>query len=497
MAQSDDASGSSAWTVGRKVALGFGLSFALLVLIAGIAYRSITALIENNAEVAHTHAVIEKLAILLSLAKDAETGQRGFVITNDSAFLAPYEQAVAAMPGTFAELRRLVRDNPEQLTRLSQMESVNQAKALELKHVIDERRGKSFEAAQAIIVAGEGKRQMDEIRRIAGEMEAEERMLLTRRSDAAESGARSATIAVGITALIAALLVVLVGSGITRQLSGQLGAFVSRIRSSSSELQAAATQQASGSREQLSATTEVAATIRELLATSRQITDSSQRVARIAEDTASGAKTGLDTVGSAREAIDAIHRQMDVVVGHMLSLGKKSQEAGGILDLVNELAEQTHILAINATIEAAGAGESGRRFAVVADEIRKLADRVGGSTKEIRSLVEDMRAAVNTTVMATESSVKAVDAGTSRFADVTTTFQRIVGMVGTTTEAAREIELSTKQQATAVEQVSSAIGNVAQATRETDASAKQTLQAAGELTELSRGLLRLVDTAAV
>lgn len=497
MAQSNDSASASAWTVGRKVALGFGLSFALLMLVAGIAYRSITALVENNADVAHTHSVIEKLAITLSLAKDAETGQRGYVITGDSAFLAPYEQAAAAMPGNVAELRHLLRDSPEQLSRLSQLEAVNQSKTAELKRVLDERRAKGFEAAQAIIVAGEGKRQMDEIRRIAGEMESEERVVLARRSDAAEAGARSATIAVGITALVAAMLVLLVGTGITRQLGSQLGAFVSRIRSSSSELQAAATQQASGSREQLSATTEVAATIRELLATSRQITDSSQRVARIAEDTATGAKTGLDTVGNAREAIDAIHRQMDVVVGHMLALGKKSQEAGSILDLVNELAEQTHILAINATIEAAGAGESGRRFAVVADEIRKLADRVGGSTKEIRGLVEDMRAAVNTTVMATESGVKAVDAGTARFADVSASFQRIAGMVGTTTEAAREIELSTKQQATAVEQVSSAIGNVAQATRESDASAKQTLQAASELTELSRGLLRLVDTAAV
>jgi methyl-accepting chemotaxis protein len=497
MADSVDSSGGSTWTVGRKVALGFGLSFALLMLVAGIAYRSITALVENNAAVEHTHAVIEKLGTTLSLVKDAETGQRGFIITGDPAFLGTYEQGLAGVPSHVAELRTLIQDNPGQLSRLSQMEAATQRRMAVLKQVLDERRAKGLEAAAATILAGEGKRQMDEIRRIVAEMEAEERALLVRRSETADAGARSATIAVGITSVVAALLVLIVGTAISRQLSSQLGAFVTRIRSSSSELQAAATQQASGSREQLSATTEVAATIRELLATSRQITDSSQRVARIAEDTASGAKTGLDTVGNAREAIDAIHRQMDVVVGHMLALGKKSQEAGGILDLVNELAEQTHILAINATIEAAGAGENGRRFAVVADEIRKLADRVGGSTKEIRGIVEDMRAAVNTTVMATESSVKAVDAGTARFADVTTSFQRIAGLVGTTTEAAREIELSTKQQATAVEQVSAAIGNVAQATREADASAKQTLQAASELTQLSGGLLRIVDTTAV
>src|SRR6185312_9715141 len=102
----------------------------------------------------------------------------------------------------------------------------------------------------------------------------------------------------------------------------------------------------------------------------------------------------------------------------MLDLGKKSQQIGAVLDIVAELAEQTNILAINATIEAAGAGDSGKRFAIVADEIRKLADRVGGSTKEVRGLIDDVRSAVNTTVMTTETGSKAVDATGKQFGDV-------------------------------------------------------------------------------
>ena len=177
----------------------------------------------------------------------------------------------------------------------------------------------------------------------------------------------------------------------------------------------------------------------------------------------------------------------------MLELGRKSQQAGGILEIINELAEQTNILAINATIEAAGAGEAGKRFAVVADEIRKLADRVGGSTKEIRGLIDDVRGAVNTTVMTTETGAKAAEGGARQFAEVASAFRQIAGLVATTTEASKEIELSTKQQTTAVEQVNIAITNVAQASKETEASTGQTLQTAFQLTSLSRELLRIVQ----
>ena len=234
---------------------------------------------------------------------------------------------------------------------------------------------------------------------------------------------------------------------LTRSLSRQIGTAVGQVQSSSAELQAAANQQATGVKEQATAMTEITTTISELLATSRQIAESAQRVAQIAEQTATcGAVRRRHRRAWRTNSIAGIRRQVDLIVNHMLELGKKSQQIGAVLDIVSELAEQTNILAINATIEAAGAGEAGKRFAVVADEIRKLADRVAGSTKEIRALIDDVRSAVNTTVMATETGSKAVDAGSQQFGDVAVAFKQIAGLVATTTEAAREIELSTKQQ---------------------------------------------------
>ncbi|GAA4938218.1 hypothetical protein GCM10025331_25000 [Actinoplanes utahensis] len=281
---------------------------------------------------------------------------------------------------------------------------------------------------------------------------------------------------------------------LARDLRREVGAAVGHIQSSSAQLEAAAAQQVSGGRDQASAMNEITTTISELLITSRQIAEAAQRVSKIAEETEAAARAGDATIDQTRNSITAIRSQVDQIVQHMLALGEKSQQIGLVVDLVSELAEQTNILAINATIEASGAGEWGRRFAVVAEEIRKLADRTAGSAKEIRALIEDVRGAVNTTVMATEIGAKAVDAGARQFDDATHSFRQIAQLVATTNDATREIELSTKQQTTAVEQVNVAASDTARVSRETEASAVQTKQTATHLSTLSGDLLELVGT---
>jgi methyl-accepting chemotaxis protein len=390
----------------------------------------------------------------------------------------------------------LTSDNAHQQKWIDEAEPVVAAKLAELKLTIELRRKGNFEETVKVIRAGEGKKQMDNLRRILDQMNREEGDLRNQRLDEANAAASGAKSTIVFGTLLCLLVVTAAGFLITRSLSGQIGAAVRHVQSSSAELQSAANQQASGAKESSTAMTEITTTISELLATSRQIAESAQRVAHVAEETSSAARAGDDTVQRTHESVSGIKRQVDMIVTHMLDLGKKSQQIGGILEIINELAEQTNILAINATIEASGAGDAGKRFAVVADEIRKLADRVGGSTKEIRVLIEEIRAAVNTTVMATEGGSKAVDLGARQFAEVTAALKQITELLGTTTEAAREIELSTKQQATAVAQVNVAVSNVAQASKETEVSANQTLQTAGQLAGLSRELTRLIQAPA-
>ena len=481
------------WTFGRRLAAGFGLAGLMLLLLAAISYRTTYSLIENDRLVAHTDEVRRGLAELLSNLKDAETGQRGYIITGADSYLGPYEAAIGTIKGTFDNVQQLTSDNPNQQRRLASISPLIDTKLAELKQTIDLRRSQGFDAAVKVVTTNEGKIVMDQIRGLIADADHEEADLLAQRGAEAKSSAQLA-MAISLWGSLAAVVAVAaIGWFITSSLAKQIGASVGQIQSSSTELKASASQQSTGAKEQATAMNEIATTISELLATSRQIAESAQRVAHIADQTADSAISGDGTVEKSHESISSIRQQVDLVVSHMLDLGKMSQQIGSIVEIVSELAEQTNILAINATIEAAGAGEAGARFAVVADEIRKLADRVAGSTKEIRGLIEDVRAAVNTTVMATESGSKAVDLGSRQFGDVALSFKKIADLVSTTAEAAKEIELSTKQQSTAVEQVNIAISNVAQATKEMEASSSQTLQTGSQLAGLATALARLIQ----
>lgn len=486
--------GKGSWTIGQQIALVLGASLIMLAVLGVSTLRSQDSLLRSSYAAAQANERLLELRDFMSALKDAESAERGYLITGQEGFLEPHRAAMLAAETGFARARELSADIPSQRERTDKIAPLLRAKIADHKQAIEVRQKEGFEPAAKLIGDGRGRQTMDELRRVVAEMMGEETTLLKQRAADVESTSRGMSISVSAGVLATIAFVVIGGFFVIRRLDRHIGTAVSHVQSSSAELQAAAVQQVAGAKEQVTASNEVSTTIKELLSTSRQIAESAQQVTQVAIETTNAARAGDQTVQKAQQAIDVVRQQVDLIVTHMLDLGRKSQEIGGILDIINELSEQTNILAINATIEAAGAGESGRRFAVVADEIRKLADRVGGSTKEIRSLIEEIRGASNTTVMATEDGSKAVDAGTRQFTEVAVGFSKIVELVGNTALASREIELSTKQQTTAVEQVNAAIVEVARTARETEASLNQTLITASELTTLSRDLAKLIQS---
>lgn len=481
------------WTFGRKLAAGF-LIAGLALLVVGISgYRNAEQLVAHSRMVAHTHEVRAEIAATLAALTEAESAQRELIITGGEGLEGRFRALQAKIDRTVSHVQALTSDNPRQQARIQRLTPLIQARVGRLQELAKTRQEQGFEAAQKVVLSGSGREVMDQIRVLMAEMDQDELTLLSQRSRSAEESSAQTRATILWGSLLALVLVAIAGTWIARSLTTQVSGAVQHIRSSSSELQSAASQQATSAKEQATAMSEVTTTLSELLATSRQIAESARRVSEIAEQTAQASRSGDLTVARGTDSMAGIRRQVELIVNHMLELGKKSQQIGAVLDIVSELAEQTNILAINATIEAAGAGESGRRFGVVADEIRKLADRVTGSTKEIRTLIDDVRSAVNTTVMTTETGSKAVEAGAEQFSEIAASFSRITSQISTATEAAKEIGLSTKQQATAVEQVTIAFTNVSQAAKETEVSTGQTLRTASELSHLSVELLRMVQ----
>ncbi len=484
------------WTFGQKIGGGFAVVVVLTLFIGLIATLALQTVIASKDKVINVDSPLLLRAAQMQTTRQQLTSSfRNVMLSGADADLTTLTDARTSFS---AALDALHEDALAQNDAIAlQLANAIGSAFAEHTRVVDEvialqRNGTPTDEALAVYTAEGQPRGMALSQALTDYVTHRQNKL----SEAQQDSTNKAYIGENIilTAAIAATLAAaMLATYLARVLNRQIGAAVSHVQNSSTELQSAANQQATGVKEQVTSMNEINTTISELLATSRQIAESAQRVAQISEQTTAAARSGDGTVDRANDSIGGIRHQVDLVVGHMLELGKKSQQIGAVLDIVTELAEQTNILSINATIEAAGAGESGKRFSVVADEIRKLADRVAASAKEIRILIDDIRSSVNTTVMATETGSKAVDSGSRQFGDVAILFKEIAKLVATTTEAAREIELSTKQQATAVEQVNIAIANVAQATKETEASAGQTIQTASELATTSRDLLRLVQ----
>jgi len=483
---------SVGWTFGRKLALGFAVTVVAFLLLVITGLRATQAVIANDKWVTHTYEVRARLATTLAELIDAENSVRGYVITGSERYVDSYHQAVANLDQAYNDVRKLTADSPAQQARLGPTRALLEERMREFAGVSETRRTDGLDSAIARIAAGHGPRVTEQIRRAIAELDSEEdRLLEVRRGEARESASTATDVTLwGGTATV--VFTILIGWLLSRSLSQRIGSAVTQVETSSTELQTAANQQVSGMREQSTAMTQIMTTMTELLATSRQISDRAVGVSQIAGQTGEAAREGEAIIAQGHEASALVRRQVDLVVSHMLDLGKKSQQAGAVLEIVAELAEQTNILAINAAIEAAGAGHAGGRFGVVADEIRKLADRVTASTRGIRATLDDVRSAVTVAVMATETGSKAVDAGATQVAEMAQAFRHIASLVTTTSDAAREIELSTRQQAIAVEQVNLAIVDATRATRETETSATQTLQTSSQLTALSSALTRLV-----
>jgi methyl-accepting chemotaxis protein len=268
---------------------------------------------------------------------------------------------------------------------------------------------------------------------------------------------------------------------------------VNLIASSSSEILAATTQVASGAAETASAINETTTTVEEVRQAAQLSSQKANRVSENAQQVSQVTQTGQQAVEETVKGMYHIQDQMGSVANTIIRLSEQSQQIGGIIASVNDVADQSNLLAVNASIEAAKAGEQGKGFAVVAQEIKSLAQQSKQATIQVRNILSDIQKATSAAVMATEQTSKAVENGVKQSTQTGESIKRLADSSSKSVEAAVQIVASSQQQVVGMDQIGLAMNNINQAGTENAASMMQAEKAAKGLNELGQKLKRLIE----
>ncbi len=218
-------------------------------------------------------------------------------------------------------------------------------------------------------------------------------------------------------------------------------------------VRATSTQLASGSSEQAASVIEITATMEELARTAAQIAHNASSQAEMASQSEVAGRDGAEAIEAAVAGIESVRERMAIIAARAETLGSRSREIYQILDLITDIAQETHILSLNAAIEASTAGEHGERFSVVAREVRRLAERSRESVDSVRVLLHEFTTAINAVVISTEEGTKQTDVVADQSRATAAAIEQLSAALGNTAQAALEISLATQEQQTASQEV--------------------------------------------
>jgi methyl-accepting chemotaxis protein len=557
------------------------LALAALVIVGTQSYRATRRLITDAGWVNHTQLVREEIASLLAGLHEAETHQRGYLLTGASNYLETSRASAKEVDVHLASLRQLTSDNPNQQRRLDQIDPLIKARIDALWDGAKSRTEKGLEGAEQYAVSGVGHSLMVQIRNITGEMNREESLLLERRTRESAASTNSAinTIRYGIPLAIVAVCAIgfvltrnitrplkaatsiadrmaagdvsveiegddrkdeagqllqafkrmtgfqremagmagriaagdlhvqinpqsaqdLLGNAFEsmvtnlRSLTGEISEAVNVLGSASSEIVASTTQLAASATETATAVTETTTTVEEVRQTAQIASEKAKSVSESAQKSAQISQVGRKSTDETVESMKRIHQQMSSIADSMVRLSEQTQAIGQIIAAVDDLAAQSNLLAVNAAIEAAKAGEQGKGFTVVAQEVKSLAEQSKQATAQVRTILNDIQKATSAAVMATEQGTKAVEAGVKQSAQAGESIQALTGSVAESAQAAAQIAASSQQQLIGVDQVATAMESIKQATAQNVASAKQMETSARNLNDVGRKLKQLIE----
>lgn len=274
-------------------------------------------------------------------------------------------------------------------------------------------------------------------------------------------------------------------AGRAGEAAGRLRTVGQHVAATIAELLASTRQQAASGSQQAAMVNDITTTIEELNEVGVQNVEKAEGIIQIAEQSEQISQDGQRDVVAAIEGIDRLRQQVELIAAKILDLTERTQQIGEIISSVNEIAEQSKLLALNASIEAAKAGEHGRGFAVVALEIRTLAEQSKQATQQVRSILGEIQKASHSAAMVTEEGSKAATDGSSKVRRIGERLGQLVYVINQTTRAARQISGAMRQQSLGLEQIASGMKQINLASQETKISVEQAESALDRLSQIT------------
>jgi methyl-accepting chemotaxis protein len=277
------------------------------------------------------------------------------------------------------------------------------------------------------------------------------------------------------------------------ELSGRVRDGSQQINAGAAEILAAVSQHTATASEQSAAITATTSTVEEVRAASEQTARKAGEVADSARVSVEVSDRGIQAVAAIAGSMTEIGSRVEAIAQDILALSEQSQQIGEIITTVNDLADQSNILALNAGIEAAKAGEHGRGFAVVATEVRNLAEQSKQATGQVRSILGDIQQATAGAVLAIEQGTKVVEEGQGLSTRAGEVIGSLAGTIREAAHAAQQIAASAHQQSVGMDQVAQAMSDLTQSMTQFVAGARQSQEAAESLSELAQQLTSITD----
>jgi methyl-accepting chemotaxis protein len=279
-----------------------------------------------------------------------------------------------------------------------------------------------------------------------------------------------------------------------REMVAQINNGVAQLSSATVQLSATAEQVSTSSETQSGAAASVASSVEEVTVSIAQLSERAEETQAISTQASRASREGAEIVNQSTTEITSIAKSVDRAAGVVRALGEKSRQIATIVNVIKDIADQTNLLALNAAIEAARAGEQGRGFAVVADEVRKLSEKTAGSTQEIAAMIDSILRGTQEAVQSMEEGVTRVQSGVDLAKQAGSSMGDLQENSARMLQAVSDMSTSLREQSVAAGEIARQVERIAQMSEENGVAVKRAAQASQDLDALSGTLRRAVGS---